>query len=194
MTTSPPTRHPSRTRHAATIVNFAPSLGRGLRNPGALVGVGFAAVLVLGLALRPAAGATSTGSIAVSSTAQATCVNATTPLAFGVYTGVVNNSTATVTVTCTNTTPYTVGLGPGLGTGATVTTRAMTGTAPAVLHYILTSDAAHAVNWGVTIGTDTVAGTGNGAGQVLTVYGQVTAGQYPAPGAYTDTVAVTVTY
>jgi spore coat protein U-like protein len=72
---------------------------------------------------------------------------------------VVNNSTATVTVTCTDTTPRNLGLGPGLGTGATVTTRAMTGTGPAGLHNILTSDAAHAVNWGVTIGTDTVAGT-----------------------------------
>jgi hypothetical protein len=71
MTTSPPTRHRPRTHDSATIVNFATSLGKGLHTPGALVGVGFAAVQVFGLALRPAAGATSTGSIAVSSTAPA---------------------------------------------------------------------------------------------------------------------------
>ncbi len=141
-----------------------------------------------------AVAATAPNTVAVSSTVQATCLNTVTPLAFGVYTGVVAVGTATITITCTNTTPYTVGLNAGLSTGATVTTRAMTGTAPAVLHYALTSDAAHAVNWGTTTGTDTVAGTGSGAAQPLTIYGQEAAGQFVAPGAYTDTITATVTY
>jgi hypothetical protein len=55
--------------------------------------------------------------------------------------------------------------------------------ASALLGYVLTSDALHAVNWGGTISTDTVAGIGNGAAQAITVYGQVAAGQYVAPGA-----------
>jgi spore coat protein U-like protein len=49
-------------------------------------------------------------------------------------------------------------------------------------------------NWGQTIGTDTVAATGNGAAQPFTVFGQVPAQTTPSPGLYTDTITVTVTY
>ena len=64
----------------------------------------------------------------------------------------------------------------------------------AVLSYAMYTDSARSVNWGQTIGTDTVVGTGNGASQALTVYGSVPAGQYVAPGAYSDTITATVTY
>jgi spore coat protein U-like protein len=74
-------------------------------------------------------------------------------------------ASSTVTVTCTNTTPYNIGLSAGLATGATVTTRSMTGPASALLGYHLFSNSRYSLNWGVTIGTDTVAGTGNGAAQ-----------------------------
>jgi spore coat protein U-like protein len=70
----------------------------------------------------------------------------------------------------------------------------MTGPASAVLGYALFSDASRTVNWGQTIGTDTVTGTGNGTAQALNVYGQATAGQFVAPGAYSDTITATVTY
>jgi spore coat protein U-like protein len=103
-------------------------------------------------------------------------------------------ATTTVQVTCTNTTPYNVGLNPGTAIGATVTTRKMTGPASATLNYALTQDSGHVTNWGQTVGTDTVAGTGNGSAQTLTVYGILAAGQYPAPGAYSDTITATVTY
>jgi spore coat protein U-like protein len=117
-----------------------------------------------------------------------------TALAFGTYTGVAVPSTSTVSVTCTNTTPYNVGLSAGVSTGATVLARKMTGPGSALLGYALFSDSARLVNWGQTIGTDTVTGTGNGSAQALTVYGQLAASQYVAPGAYTDTITATVTY
>ena len=119
-------------------------------------------LMALGLAPTSAVAATATTTFGVSATVQATCLISATPMAFGTYTGVVANSTSTVTVTCTNTTTYNVGLNPGLATGATVTTRKMTGPASALLSYGLFSDSAHSVNWGQTVGTDTVAGTGNG--------------------------------
>ena len=150
--------------------------------------------LALGLAPGSAVAATATTTFAVSATVQATCVVSATPMAFGTYTGVVAAATSTVSVTCTNTTAYNVGLNAGTATGATVTTRKMTGPNAAVLAYSLSSDAAHSVNWGQTVGTDTVAGTGNGSAQGLTVYGQVAAGQYVAPGAYADTITATVSY
>ena len=75
-----------------------------------------------------------------------------------------------------------------------MTTRKMTGPASAVLSYAMYQDSARSVNWGMTIGTDTVTGTGNGSAQAITVYGQLPAGQYVAPGAYSDTITATVTY
>jgi len=150
--------------------------------------------LTLGLAPSPAGAATTTTTFAVTATVQATCLVSATAMAFGTYTGVVATSTSAVSITCTNTTPYNVGLSAGLATGATVTTRKMTGPAAALLSYALFSDAARTVNWGQTIGTDTVTGTGNGSVQAITVYGQAAAAQYVAPGAYTDTITATVTY
>jgi spore coat protein U-like protein len=150
--------------------------------------------LALSLPSTPAVAATTTTTFGVSATVQATCLVSASALAFGTYTGVVANSTSAVSVTCTNTTPYNVGLSAGLATGATVSARKMTGPASALLGYAMYSDAARTVNWGQTIGTDTVAGTGNGSAQAITVYGQAAAGQYVAPGAYADTITATVTY
>jgi len=150
--------------------------------------------MALGLASRPALAATATTTFGVNATVQSTCLVSATAMAFGTYTGAVATSTSAVSVTCTNTTPYNVGLSAGLATGATVTTRSMTGPAAALLGYALFSDSARTVNWGQTIGTDTVTGTGNGAAQAITVYGQAAASQYVAPGAYADTITATVTY
>ncbi len=144
----------------------------------------------------PAVASTSTSTMAVSATVVASCTLTTTPMAFGNYSSALATSTATVTATCTNTTPYNIGLSAGLATGATVTTRGMfvSGSPSIVLNYGLYSNAARTTNWGVTIGTDTVTGTGNGAAQAITVYGQVPAGQLVAPGSYTDTITATITY
>ena len=60
--------------------------------------------------------------------------------------------------------------------------------------YAIYSDAPLSTNWGNTIGTDTVSGTGSGILQVFTVYGKIPAGATAPAGAYTDTVTVTVTY
>jgi spore coat protein U-like protein len=156
-------------------------------------GAGLLAATALGLLAGPADAATATNNLAITATVQATCTQVVTPLAFGIYTGLVLPGTATITVTCTNTTPYNIGLGAGAGTGATVTTRSMTA-AGASLNYVLTSDAPHAVNWGNTIATDTIPLVATLTPIATTIYGQVAAGQFVAPGAYTDTVVATVTY
>lgn len=150
-------------------------------------------LLALGLTSTSAVAATATTTFGVSATIQATCVVSATALGFGTYTGVLANSTSTVSVTCTNTTPYNVGLSAGSATGATVTTRKMTGPGGALLGYALYQDTAYSVNWGNSTGS-WEGGTGNGSAQVLTVYGQVAAGQYLAPGAYSDTITATVNY
>ncbi len=137
---------------------------------------------------------TSTTHFSVSVTVVNACIISATNLAFGNYSFTLINSTATISVTCTNTTSYNVGLNAGTATGATVTNRSMTGPASALLGYKLFSDSAHTINWGNTIGVDTVAGRGAGAMQSLTVYGQLPAGQYVRPGNYADTITATITY
>jgi spore coat protein U-like protein len=130
----------------------------------------------------------------VTATVLKDCTVSATGLSFGNYTGAALNATSAVTVTCTSGTTYTLGLNQGLTTGATVTTRQMGITQPAGgLNYSLLSGSATGPNWGNTSGS-WVSGTGTGAGQALTVYGSIAAGQFVPPGSYTDTITATVTY
>jgi spore coat protein U-like protein len=125
---------------------------------------------------------------------QATCTIAANPLNFGNYAGALISSSTTISVTCTKSANYNLGLSAGLSTGATVTTRKMTGPSSSLLNYKLFSNSGYTTNWGNTVGTDTVAGTGSGVAQTLTVYGQIPAQQFVRPGSYTDTVVATLTY
>ncbi len=128
-------------------------------------------------------------------TVNATCNVSAANINFG-SAGVLSaniDSTGTVTPQCTNSTPYNIGLNAGTATGATVTTRKMTNGATTV-SYSLYRNAGMTTNWGNTVGTDTVGGTGTGNNQSYTVYGQVPVQSTPAPGTYTDTIIVTVTY
>lgn len=155
------------------------------------------AAAIYALDISGAGAATATGQFNVTLTLQASCqVTSTSNVAFGTSSIFTTPLTATgsVAVQCTNTTPYNVGLNAGTGTGATTTNRLMTG-GGATIGYQLFRDAARTLNWGNTVGTDTLAGTGNGQAQTLTVYGLVPVPTtVPAPGTYTDTVQVTVTY
>ena len=150
----------------------------------------------LSLVGNAAFGATTTTTFTVQMTITASCtiISAAT-LNFGsqgVLTGNVDQ-TSTMQVQCTNTTPYNIGLNAGTGSGATVTTRKMTN-AGNTINYSLYTNAGRTTVWGNTVGTDTVAATGNGASQSYTVYGRVPAQTTPAPATYTDTITVTVTY
>lgn len=140
--------------------------------------------------------ATATTTFTVSATIAATCIiNSAGNLNFGAQ-GVLSanvDQTSTISVQCTNTTPYTVGLDPGTGSGATVAVRKLTN-GGATINYSLYSDSGRSTVWGETVSTDTVAGTGNGAAQSLTVYGRIPAQTTPAPNTYSDTITVTVTY
>lgn len=158
-------------------------------------GISLAAALCL-LAPTVAVASMATSTMAVSATVVASCTVATTSMSFGTYNSATLSGTATVTATCSNTTPYNVGLNAGTANGATVTTRAMfvSGTPAVVLNYGLYSNSGHTTNWGMTVGTDTVSGTGNGSGQAITIYGQIPASQLVAPGSYTDTITATITY
>ena len=153
------------------------------------------AVLIAGLVVTAAHATTQTTTFQVTASVAATCsLNSAGDLDFGSYSRAVSNNTSTISVTCTNTTPYDLGLDAGTSVGATVTTRAMTGPASTLLNYSLFRDAARTLNWGNTVGTDTLHVTGNGAAQSSTVFGTIPSGQAPVPGSYTDTITVTLTF
>jgi spore coat protein U-like protein len=145
----------------------------------------------------PALAATATGSFAVRITITTECkLVSASDLEFGSH-GIIDanvDSTSTISVQCTTGTPYNIGIGLGTGAGASLAARLMTGPAAATVSYNLYRDANHTNVWGTTILTDTLSGTGNGAVQPITVYGRVPPQSTPAAGAYSDTVAVTVTY
>jgi spore coat protein U-like protein len=150
--------------------------------------------------------ATTTTTFQVTASVLARCLVSASPLAFGNYDpGVAAiDQTTTVSVRCTRGTAFNVGMNAGLAPTASVTTRRMrsAGTPANELEYSLFSNAARTTNWGNTVGTDTVTGTGNGIALAnavaMTVYGRIpdsTANQNAAVAAdYADTITVTVTY
>jgi len=153
-----------------------------------------AATLVLS-SQTPSQANTATTTFNVSLAITASCALSASALAFGSAGVIAANidNTSTITLTCTNTSPYDVGLDAGIGSGATVAARKMTTGGPTI-NYTLYQDPARTILWGNTVGTNTCPGTGNGAAQALTVYGRVPAQSTPAPGAYSDTINVTVTF
>ena len=156
-----------------------------------------AAVMAAGVAQS----ATTTTSFAVTATVQSTCSATAAALAFGNYTpgtGALTGNT-TIAVKCTKTTPFTVALNVGSTAGDSFVQRLM-GSGPNTLQYNLFTTAALNTVFGDGTGaTATVAGTGAGiatASNVI-VYGQLpdnVTNQASVPGAYTDTITVTVTY
>jgi spore coat protein U-like protein len=149
--------------------------------------------------------ATTTASFQVTATVQSTCSASAATLAFGNYTpgaGAITGNT-NITVKCTKGTTFTVGLNAGSTTGDTYAQRVMANAgATSTLQYNLYTTAALATVFGDgSAGTATAAGTGNGvaAANAVTVpvYGNLpdsAANQTALAGAYTDTIAVTVTY
>jgi spore coat protein U-like protein len=106
-----------------------------------------------------------------------------------------SDATGTLVVTCTNGTPYTIALNAGSYPSATVTSRRMSSGGNSI-PYGLYRNAARDQNWGNTQNSDTVAGTGNGNPQNVSVFGRVLgADTLAAPaGTYTDTIQATITY
>ena len=153
------------------------------------------------LAAAQADALTATTTFQVTATVLKTCsVNAAT-LAFGNYTpgsGTLSGTT-TVNVLCTKTTPYTVALNAGTTGGSTFAQRLL-GNGANTLQYNLYTTNTYATVWGDGSGTTaTQAGVGAGlaTASALTVFGQLpdnATNQNAVPGAYTDTITVTVTY
>ena len=143
-----------------------------------------------------------TATFQVSATVIKACTVAATALAFGNYTPTAGNvvNTSTISIACTSGTPYTMTVGPGSTTGGTITQRLMTNGTQTLQYNLYTSNTyATLLGDGTTSGSSKVTGTGAGLASLATttVYGQlpdIAANQAVPPGAYTDTVTVSVAY
>lgn len=156
-----------------------------------LLGVG---LLTSGFAVHAA---TQTTSFNVTASVVSACSVSAANLAFGNYDPLAatnTDGTTTITVTCSLLAPYNLGVSAGsYGTG--VSARKMQiGSGTDTLNYSLFRDALRTLNWGVTIGTDTLSGVGTGLAVPTLVYGRIPSAQNAPVGSYSDTVTVTVTY
>jgi spore coat protein U-like protein len=115
-------------------------------------------------------------------------------LVFGTYSGAQLDAQSQISLTCTSGTAWNVGLNQGTFAGATVTTRKMTGPGTSSMSYSLFRNSARSQNWGNTVGTDTVSGTGSGSSQSVTVFGRVPSAQNLPAGSYQDTIIATITF
>jgi spore coat protein U-like protein len=102
-------------------------------------------------------------------------------------------------VYCTKSTPFTVALNAGTTAGGTVGQRLMANGANTLEYNLYTTGTWTTVFGDGTLSSVTQAGAGNGVATAnpFTVYGQLpdsTNNQAAVPGAYTDTITVTVSY
>lgn len=138
---------------------------------------------------------TATNTFNVSATVTDVCTVTATPMAFGNYAsgGATISTTNTVSVTCNTGTGYFVDLNSGLNS-TNFTPRKMNNGVN-LLDYNIYTDLGHTSIWGDgTNSTVRVQGTGNGAAQSITAYGNIPAAQSLPGGAYNDTIIVTVNY
>ena len=156
--------------------------------------------VALGGLIDAARGGTATNTLTSQTTVSSACNVSGSTLAFGSAINPIGagpvNGTSTLTIECTATTAYTVALSAGsnAGVAANFSARRMVNGAY-TLGYQLYVDAARTAVWGNSTGGSTVySGTGTGGIQSVTIYGQVPSLTGAVPGAYTDTVTVTVTY
>jgi spore coat protein U-like protein len=155
------------------------------------------------LLLSNTATASAAADLTVTATVTANCTISTTALQFGSYDPIVANLAApltgegTVTSTCASGTAAYITLGQGIqadaGTSDAVPLRRMLHGTVDYLAYFLYSDAARTTVWGNTEVTGK-APVANGLPDVISIYGQIPAGQNMPIGDYTDTVVATVTY
>lgn len=162
-----------------------------------------AAALALPLAAQ-AGPSPQTGSFQVTAQVNASCqVVSTANIDFGVYDALAatdQDAAGSVTVRCSQGTTNVLvaldqGANPAAGSTAAAPLRQMASGAER-LPYQVYSDASRSSVWGDTAATgQTIPGPMSaGTPVVLTTYGRIAAGEDAAPGAYTDTVGVTVTF
>ncbi|QJU56991.1 spore coat protein U domain-containing protein [Sphingomonas sp. AP4-R1] len=172
-------------------------------------GLSFGIAVAFGAGAAPGGAGTVTGTATIKATLAGVCEFVSTrDLDFGGIDGTgaladALDATGRLTVSCTQGQPYTVYLGDGDHRASAGSGLRNMGNGAARLPYQLFKDVDRGTVWdangigeGVAGGVGGVDGTGSGASQDLIVYGRIAAGTTVSktPGAYADTILVTVAY
>jgi spore coat protein U-like protein len=140
---------------------------------------------------------TATATFNVTASVQNACTISAADLTFGVYSTIGSSDldgSSTVQIKCTLNASYTIALNAGTTAGGTIPARLMTSGA-GTLGYNLYTTAGRTTVWGDgTGGSSSVAGTGSGLTQSLTVYGRINAAQNVETGSYSDVITATVSF
>jgi spore coat protein U-like protein len=142
----------------------------------------------------PALAATATASFSVTATVLASCQVSAPASAYGANTAPRANAASPASVNCTNPTPYDVSYSTELAPSATATTRNTAGPALDSPGSALLPNSAHNVNWGRMADAYAMSGTARGSSHPYAGYGHYAGAQHVAPGAFADSVMITVTY
>ncbi len=158
-----------------------------------------AAMLAMAIAPMQANAATATGTINVTATVVAPSATVTVagPLAFGTFTTNFNgggmNATTTFDVTVTDRVPYTIDFGAGLNTTGVATFAMKDAGSANTLEYALYKDSTLSLNYAANSVTPSIPRqAGTGVAQTYTLYARIFA--TGAPGNFSDTITITVTY
>ena len=127
----------------------------------------------------------------------ASCLVRTGDLDFGDYVAsadLADDVQSEIRVTCSAGQSFNIALDAGRAIGATVASRSMTSRYGALPYILSTSPRRRAV-WGDgSLSTSTMNVIGSGFPQSYTVFGRIEPGQFVAPGRYSDTFEITLSY
>lgn len=146
------------------------------------------------LASSLAFASTAAASFSVSVNAQASCQVSHTAITPGAYNAGTANESPAVSVNCTNPTPYSVALSPGRAARPNVTTPEITGPATDSLRYALFPSATPSPLWKRLVKMHAMPGTEIGLFETLSASGEIMGTEFVVPGAYANTIIVTITY
>jgi spore coat protein U-like protein len=141
------------------------------------------------------AGGRATAALRVAATVVNSCTVQAQPMSFGtqpIITFATLDTTATILVKCGANTAFTVAIDNG--TNFTTARRVHNVGWNAYMPYLVHSDAARTQVWGGAAGTTVAGNTGASGLSTLTAYGRITSPGIVFPGAYTDSVTVTVNF
>lgn len=135
------------------------------------------------------------GTLTVQARVLPTCTITASALNFGSTSTLASplNATAALTLRCNVGMPVTVSMDNGAGGGTGPIDRRMAAGANRITYGIY-RDAAFALPWGATVGSNTASVNATAGNTSIPVYGRVPAQAAPRPGTYLDTVIVTATY
>ncbi|MBL1353263.1 MAG: spore coat protein U domain-containing protein [Zetaproteobacteria bacterium] len=157
---------------------------------------------MLAMAIAPmqanAAVATATMQVTAAVVAPTASVLVAGPLAFGTlitnFNGGGMNATTTFDVTVTNRVPYRIDFGGGLNSAGTAFFAMKDAGSANTLSYSLYKDSTTSLNYPANSATPSIPRqTGTGVAQAYTLYAQVVS-TGAAPGNFSDTITITVTY